>query len=97
MKAFLQRFRIWLLPPVTRRKAVDIARGQTTPAPSSFRVYARKPSNVNIYNLPAEPCWFVFAPWGDGKDGMMLRSAHVVVVSKISGEILYDGTANDEG
>jgi hypothetical protein len=97
MNAFLRRLRLWLFPPVSRRQAVDIARTQSTPAQSSFRVYGRKPGNVNIYNLPAEACWFVFASWGDGKDGTILRSSRVLLVSKLSGKVLYDGTANDEG
>lgn len=41
-------------------------------------------------------CWYVFCPWYDGQDGMMLRSSRVVIVSKKTGEILYDGSALDE-
>ena len=97
MTGLLQRLRIWLFPPVSRRRAGGIAAAQTTPALKPFRVCGRQPANVNIYDLPTEPCWFVFVPWGDGKDGTMLRSSHVILVSKISGKVLYDGSANDEG
>jgi len=97
MKIFFRRIRAWLFPPVSRRKAIEIARKQNTPPPGSFRIYGQRPKNVNIYNLPEEPCWFVFAPWGDGKDGIMLRSSHVILVSKVSGRVLYNGKANDEG
>lgn len=97
MKALFHRLRIWLFPPVSRRGAIAIAREHSTPAHSAFRVCGRKPANTNIYNLPTEACWFVFAPWGDGKDGIMPRSSHVILVSKVSGQGLYDGSANDEG
>ena len=80
-----------------RRQVAVIARRAVVPDVRQFRVYSRKPENVNVYNVPTEPCWYVFAPWVDGKDGTMLRSSHVLLVSKISGRVLYDGSANDEG
>jgi hypothetical protein len=76
---------------------VDIARAHILPADRAFRVCGRKPPNVHIYNHPKEPCWFVFARWDDGRDDGMLRSSHVILVSKISGKVLYSGSASDEG
>ncbi len=37
------------------------------------------------------------APWNDGNDGLMLRSSRVLLISKHAGEVLHDGSANDEG
>jgi hypothetical protein len=97
MTAFFHRLRVWLFPPVSRRKAFEIALLQYIPARQAFRVCGSKPANVNIYGLPEEPCWFVYGPWNEGKDGMMLRSSRIILVSKVSGQVLYDGPAGDEG
>ena len=97
MKDFFKRLRMWLFPPVGKRQAALIARRAVVPDVRQFRVCSRKPDNVNVYNLPTEPCWYIIAPWGDGRDGTMLRSSHLLLVSKISGQVLYDGSANDEG
>jgi hypothetical protein len=51
----------------------------------------------NLYEPPHEDCWWFYAPWGDGQDGMKLRSTRVVGVSKRTGAVLYNGSANDEG
>ncbi|WFB36804.1 putative molybdenum carrier protein [Kiritimatiellota bacterium B12222] len=50
-----------------------------------------------IYGKPTDPNWVIRAPWNDGKDGTMLRSSRVILISKLTGEILHDGEANDEG
>ena len=57
------------------------------------------PGNCNPYDRPSsgEPFWCVYAPWMDGKDETMLRSSRIVLVSKRTGKILFDGSANDEG
>lgn len=39
--------------------------------------------------------WYVYLPWFDGV--LALRSSRVIVVSKIGGHVLYDGSAGDEG
>jgi hypothetical protein len=53
------------------------------------------PANFRIYNPPKEPCWFIYAPWNDGKE--TLRSSRIILVSKETGRVLYDGDAGDEG
>ena len=84
--------------PVSEERAVKIAMAvycnSSKPAERSFRIRKKPP---NIYFQPKEPCWHVFAPWGDGLDGTVLRSSRVIVVSKVTGAVLYDGSANDEG
>lgn len=49
------------------------------------------------YLFPQEPSWIICAPWFDGNDGSVLRSSRIIAVSKKTGEVLYDGSANDEG
>ncbi len=97
MMSIFRRLRVRLFPPVGKRQAALIASRAVAPNLRQFRVYGKRPPNVNLYNLPTEPCWYVFAPWHDGKDDLMLRSSRLLLVSKISGKVLYDGSANDEG
>ena len=56
-----------------------------------------KPAQFRIYANPPEPCWWVEVPWGDGKDGLMIRSSRVIVIGRQTGTIHYDGSAGDEG
>ncbi len=98
MNNLFEKLRLRFFPPVGRNVAVDIARkAAASPKPEAYSVHRKKPANINVYNLPKEPSWFIFAPWGDGKDETMLRSSRLILVSKITGEVLYDGSANDEG
>ena len=36
-------------------------------------------------------------PWGDGKEGTMLRSSRLMVITRWGGKVVYDGSAGDEG
>lgn len=85
MKTFFHNLLRWFSPTISRRAALGIARDKIAPDRGTLSVYGLKPPNVNLYNLPLEPCWYVIAPWGDGYYGTMLRSSRVVLVSKFSG------------
>ena len=50
----------------------------------------------NIYNVPLKNAWVVF-PTSEPDQTMRLRSSRVVVVSKRTGRVLYDGPAGDDG
>lgn len=97
MVNFLHRMRVWLFPPVSRRKAVEIVvQKEGIPASDAFPVFGKMPTSVHIYAPPKEPCWFIHVPWNDGRP-QMIRSSRIILVSKISGKVLYDGGAGDEG
>ena len=102
-KMILLLKKLWFrLFPIDDDKAIRIAAKTfkpPIPATREFKVHETMPSNVHIYivRTPNEPCWYVFAPWGDGMDGSMLRSSRIIVVSEKTGLIVYDGSANDEG
>jgi hypothetical protein len=82
---------------IARETAIKIAQ-MTCPAdPQSFIVYPERPNNCRLYSTPLGSCWYAYAPWQDGLDGIMLRSSRVIAISKKTGAILYDGSANDEG
>jgi hypothetical protein len=53
-----------------------------------LRVVDGKDAHVNVYGLrvPLGDCWVV-----------MLRSSEIILVAKESGEVVYHGSANDEG
>jgi hypothetical protein len=85
---------------IDEQAALQIAVKQASKPPdvdvSQFKIFPSNPG-IHIYAMPTEPCWFVYAPWGDKFDGIMLRSSRVIIISKQSGKVLYDGSTNDEG
>ncbi len=98
MKWF-EQLKVHLFPPVTRRIALDIATQALVRSVVSEPMicHSRKPPQFRIYANPPEPCWWVQAPWADGKDGLMIRSSRVIVIGRRTGTIHYDGSAGDEG
>lgn len=62
-----------------------------------WEAHSEIPSSCNLYRPPRTPCWYVHAPWNDGRDGQMLRSSRIMAISKYSGDLLLDCSANDEG
>ncbi len=93
----LDRMRIYLFPPITRRDALEIAAKRMAQADMALICHGRKPSRFHIYNAPAEPCWWIQAPWGDGHPEYALRSSRLILVGRKTGIVHYDGSANDEG
>jgi len=97
MNRLFKKLRLRFFPPIGKQHAIDIARNAAVAEWAPFRVYGRKPPTISVYNLPREPAWFILGPWSDEKEGRMLRSSRLIIVSKTSGDILYDDSANDEG
>ena len=96
---YVEQLKVYLFPPVTRRKALDIAMQALTRSVVSEPLicHGRKPPQFVIYAKLPEPCWWVQVPWDNGKDGIMLRSSRVIVIGRQTGAIHYDGSAGDEG
>lgn len=87
-----------LFPSLGKRKAMKTAMKHGLPELDMFEHWDGTIYKLNIYAKPTEPCWIIRAPWCDGKDDdSTLRSSRVIMVSKASGKVLYDGSANDEG
>jgi hypothetical protein len=97
MHSFLKQLRMWFTPKVSRGKAIRIARESAGHELEFYDVLDYKPEKCALYYLPKEPAWFILSPWNDGKDGKILRSCRLIMVSKLNGKILYDGSAEDEG
>ncbi len=87
---------IHLFPPVTRSDAVEIAAKKMAQTELDLICHGRKPLQFHIYNQPAEPCWWIQVPWGDGLSEYALRSSRVILVGRHTGIVHYDGSANDE-
>ena len=84
---------------LSESKAIKIAGHYTgLKADNSWKIYPCAQNNWYVYNIDSlKNCWFIICPWGDGLDGMMLRSSWIVCVSKKNGNILLDCSAQDEG
>jgi hypothetical protein len=84
-------------PKISKQSAIEIAREYIFPHSSRVELANLGKDSLRIWNKTQEPCWIVYAPWLDGKDDLILRSSRVLLISKSSGKILYDGDAGDEG
>ena len=76
-------------------KALDIAR--LCNSDRKLKIYSITgflPDNCLVYNCP-ENCWFVLCD-SDPKI-LGLKSSRLICVSKETGKIMYDGSANNEG
>ena len=92
----LQDTNVKQFPHITKQKALETAAQKCMSNIGAFNCYSKKPESCRIYGInPADPCWYVYAPWSD--EQIVLRSSRVIVISRTTGEIFYDGSAGDEG
>ena len=84
---------------ISRKKALRIVAKKSGADVEELKCYDKLPNNFRLYdkNSIDESSWCVSVPWMDGRDGTMLRSSRIILVSKHTGKILFDGSANDEG
>jgi hypothetical protein len=83
-------------PPITKQRALAIAARALTPHGREFKCYSQRPDSSRIYGINTDqPCWYVYLPWEDGM--LALRSSRVMVISRLTGQTLYDGSSGDEG
>ena len=50
-----------------------------------------------VYQTWTEPCWYVTLPIECGAAVPMIRSSRLLAIGQVSGSVLYDGSACDEG
>lgn len=83
-------------PPITKQRALEIAARVAMTHGGQFKCYSQKPDNCRFYRIYTDqPCWYVYPPNADNQ--IMLRSSRVIIISRLTGKILYDGSAGDEG
>lgn len=82
--------------PIDKDGALRIAQNQCSPSIRGFEIYDRMPENWSIY-LRREPLpdenWYIAAP----RKGGGLHTTHAIIISRKTGEVIYDGSANNEG
>jgi len=98
-KNWLQQMLERMFQPVSQSDALRIASQALLNDGSGCRLICHdtKPAQFRIYANPPETCWWVEVPWGDGKEGYVIRSSRVIVIGRQTGTIHYDGSAGDEG
>ena len=92
---------------LTRESAVSIAAEVLTHGPADLQrlvtrealgyseITGRKPiTGYNGPTIPWDDCWVVYC---SDPNRLMIKSSYVVVVSKQTGDVLYSGSAHDEG
>lgn len=90
---FVSNFRWW---GVNARKAVQIISTHTGRPKECIELYSVEQRRWNLYNYWGEdPCWYAAVKRDD--DWCLLSGSWVVAVSKKTGEVLFNGTASDEG
>ena len=85
---------------IDRNKALRIVAKKIGADAGELECHDGLPDNCNLYFTEAisgEPFWYIFAPWQDGRDDTMLRSSRIIMISKRTGKIFFDGSAGDEG
>ena len=81
---------------ISEQQAVDIALDHARRInEKGFKAIPDRPPCLYLPQVEPESCWYITAPWND--DLMALRSSRVIVVSKLTGAVLYSGSANNEG
>jgi hypothetical protein len=80
---------------ISRDEGLAVFHQQYPPATVDvFTITDTLPGNCVVYNPPTN-CWFIL--FLENPLRMRLQSSQVVAISKSTGEIVYDGSANDEG
>jgi hypothetical protein len=98
MSPILENLSNFILSTISRRKAKQIARSVCSPSLGTMIVHGEKPDGWQLYGIPDnEPCWFIQVLWDHGVGGSLIQSSWVVVISRLSGNVIYSGTAQDEG
>jgi len=85
-------------PRITKQMAITIAQPIFDVKACELKFHTARPRRTAIYmNTPAAPCWWVIGPWGGKDSEYFLRGSRLMVISRVTGEIIYDGDAGDEG
>ncbi|MBU1863430.1 MAG: hypothetical protein KKH94_07215 [Candidatus Omnitrophica bacterium] len=83
---------------ITKEDAIEIAKHKCDGRFEFYGIIHGIPNNCRIYNSGEwfpDDVWCILCSAHPGK--CMLASSRAIVVSKDTGTVLYDGSANDEG
>ena len=67
---------------ISERQAVEIAVAACRKKlkPEYFRLCEEKPNGIYLPS-PEQPCWYVYAPWGDHLEGV-IQSSRIIVLEE---------------
>ena len=82
---------------ISKEQALEIFRAHISKDEPIIHNITDSPPNVNVFGgLPSEDCWYILCSYNP-HGPTMLNSSRLICISKITGCILFDGSANDEG
>ena len=82
---------------ISKEQALEIFRAHIATDKPQIHSITDSAPNVNVYGgLPLEECWHILCSY-QPNDPTMLTSSRLICVSKNTGRILFDGSANNEG
>jgi hypothetical protein len=79
---------------ITQQKAKALAAEYLSGSIKIYMVTEILPSNCNAYNAPKN-CWYVLCSYNTTP--YILCSSRLLCIDKVTGEVVYDGSAGDEG
>ena len=80
---------------INKEKALEIAREHALRVELDiFDITDSLPPGCSVYNAPKD-CWYISCSYN--LPFHALTSSRLICVSKTTGEVVYDGSANDEG
>ena len=81
---------------ISKEQALEIFRAHIAMDEPRIHDITDSRPNVNVYGMPSEECWYILCSYNP-HGPPMLASSRLICISKITGRILFDGSANDEG
>jgi integration host factor subunit alpha len=69
---------------------------QDRPSAAVYGITDSVPGNCHAYALPQKDCWYVLCS-AHSYQANMICSSRIIAISRTTGEVVYDGSANDEG
>jgi hypothetical protein len=79
-------------PFLSQNQALKVARKHLAQAIRIFSVTEILPANCRAYNAPKN-CWYVLC----SSETIMLGPSRLICIDKVTGKIVYDSPAGDEG
>jgi hypothetical protein len=83
---------------ITQQVALEIFQEyieQKKPTATIYRITETLPAGCRAYGPPQEDCWYIF--YALNRPIGMICSSDLIAVSKKTGKVIYEGSANDEG
>ena len=81
---------------ISKEQALEIFRAHIATDKPQLHSITDSAPNVNVYGLPLEKCWHILCSYHPHCP-TMIASSRLICISKNTGRILFDGSANDEG